>query len=111
MYPRSAPSLRLVGAAAPASLPKALVELGANSLPGARVAAEQELANSLPCGCCLTARIHLTQYFGSTLFLDDDPRQLQLAVPVAARRRWTTRLIAACIVLYGRERVALAQRS
>jgi hypothetical protein len=76
-----------------------------------RAEAERELARGPRCRCCVHARVHLTRYIGSTLFFDDNPEQLQLALPAADRERFTPRLIAACIVLFGRARVELHERS
>jgi hypothetical protein len=77
----------------------------------ARAEAEHQLARVTPCRCCVNPRVHLSRYIGSTLFLDDDPAELQQAIPPAERARWTVRLIAACIVLYGRARLDAFGRS
>jgi hypothetical protein len=90
---------------------KRLDALDARSPAEGRIDAERELARARPCGCCLTPRIHLTKWVGSTLFLDDDPAALLRAIPRGERASWTTRLVAACIVLYGRPRITLFGRS
>jgi hypothetical protein len=111
MHPRLVCSI-LVGGALPSRPPlKALATLGASSPSQARADAERELARARPCRCCLTPRIHLTKYVGSTLFLDDDPAELQRAIPRAEHSSWTQRLVAACIILYGRPRLTLFERS
>ena len=84
----------------------ALLALGAVT-PSDAVATAQHVMERAPrCGCCISHRVHLARYVGSTLFRDDDPRQLTEAVPRSERTGWTERLFAACIVLHGRERVA-----
>jgi hypothetical protein len=84
---------------------RAFHALGAASSAEAIRAARHVLDDAPGCGCCISHRVHLTRYVGSTLFLDDDPRQLAQAVPPRERTVWTERLFAACIVLYGRTRV------
>jgi hypothetical protein len=86
---------------------KACTLLGADTLAQARSEAERELARGPRCGCCLTPRIHLTRFVGSTLFLDDDPHALLAAIPLDQRGNFTPRLIAACIIVHGRAREAL----
>jgi hypothetical protein len=76
-----------------------------------RADAEREVSRAPRCSCCLTARVHLAKYIGSTLFLDDNPDQLQLALPIAERAQWTPRLLAAFILLSGRARVDLHPRT
>ncbi len=88
----------------------ALAALGTDDPRHARAAAERELARGPRCRCCVSPRVHLTRYVGSLLFLDDDPELLQRALPAADAARFTVRTIAACIVLYGRARVALHER-
>jgi hypothetical protein len=90
---------------------KALVALGAATPSEACRRAERELARAPRCGCCVSPRVHLTKYVGSTLFFDDDPASLRRALPQAERARWSDRLIAAFIMLYGRARVSLFERS
>ncbi len=72
-----------------------------------RAEAQRQLTSAPRCRCCVSARVHLARYVGSTLFFDDNPEQLQLALPASDRGWLTPRLIAACIALYGRERVSL----
>jgi hypothetical protein len=43
---------------------------------------------------------------GSTLFLDDDPESLANAFEAPDRDKFAARVLAACIVLLGREREA-----
>jgi hypothetical protein len=101
---------RAAAAARPAAT-RALATLDAATLLEAHAEAERQLARAPRCGCCLTPRVHLGRYVGSTLFLDDDPEMLRLALPPAERPRWSPRLLAACVVLYGRPRVELLPRS
>jgi hypothetical protein len=89
------------------ALPKALIVLGADTFSEAVASARREIDRGPFCRCCVSAHVHLTRFVGSTLFLDDDPRQLQLAIPPEERLKWTPRVLAACIVLYGRARVEL----
>jgi hypothetical protein len=86
-----------------------LSALGVATWPQARTQAQRELLRGPRCRCCVSARVHLGRFVGSTLFFDDDPEKLRLALPPA--ERLTTREIAACIVLYGRERVDLLPRT
>lgn len=111
MYPGPAFHAPFRPTATPPSTPKALLALGAASLLEARLAAARELERAPRCGCCVSPRIHLAQSVGSTLFFDDDPAELQRALPFADRARWTARLVAACIVRYGRARVDLYART
>ena len=90
---------------------KALAALDARTATEARAEAERELARARPCGCCVGPRAHLATHVGSILFLDDDPAELQRAIPRAEHAWWTRRLVAACIVLYGRPRLTLFARS
>jgi hypothetical protein len=47
---------------------------------------------------------HLFDRLGSTLFVDDDPEELVLAFEPDERDSLSTRTLAACVVLFGRER-------
>jgi hypothetical protein len=88
----------------------ATIQYEAAALPS-RGEAERELARAPYCGCCVSPRVHLAKFVGSTLFLDDKPSSLRSALPFAERARWSERLIGALIVLFGRPRVTLAGRS
>jgi hypothetical protein len=94
----------------PLLTPSTLAALGAATLTDARRTAKRELRLASPCGCCTSARAHLARYVGSTLFLDDRPDQLHQALPSEEREHFPLRLIAACIVLYGRARIAVPTR-
>ena len=83
----------------------ALDTLGAASWPEAREMAQRVLGRGPHCLCCVSARVHLARYVGSTLFFDDDPEELRQALPPG--EQLGAREIAACIVLHGRERVDL----
>jgi len=95
----------------PAPVSKAFAALDAADPAWARAEAERELARGPRCRCCTTALVHLGKYVGSILFLDDNPELLQRALPPDDRARFGVRAIAACIVLYGRARVELYERS
>jgi len=111
MHPRLVATLFDPSVIPPHPRSKALATLASRSPDEARLDAERELARAQPCGCCLTLRIHLTKYIGSTLFTDDDPAALQRAIPRHEHRRWTQRLLAACVVLWGRPRFTPFGRS
>jgi hypothetical protein len=101
------PALSFAPRQTPRSPSKACAALGADDAAEARLEAERELARGPRCRCCLTPRVHLSRFVGSTLFADDDPATLLQAIPRDAREQFDTRLIAACIVVYGRARVTL----
>src|SRR5689334_14650712 len=61
--------------------------------------------------CCGSALAHVYHRLGTTFFLDDDPEQLARAFPPAERQQFNPRLLAACIVLCGRRRVSVFDRS
>jgi hypothetical protein len=73
----------------------------------ARRDAERELQRAPRCNCCISPRVHLTTYIGSILFSDDTPATLRRALPAAERERWSERLLAAFILLFGRPRERL----
>lgn len=70
-------------------------------------ATPSELERAPRCGCCISPRVHLAKYVGSTLFSDDTPAALQRALPAAERARWSERLLGAFILLFGRPRERL----
>ncbi len=78
--------------------------LDAHSAAEALSAATRVLDMAPRCGCCISHRVHLARYVGSTFFVDDEPQKLARALPPRERTPWTERVIAACIVLYGRAR-------
>jgi hypothetical protein len=88
----------------PAAANKALRHFATHTIEDALGQAERELASARRCSCCANALAHLRDRLGSTLFLDDDPEQLASAFPPDERDRFTPRLLAACILLYGRPR-------
>jgi hypothetical protein len=59
------------------------------------------------CPRCRNLLAHRFERLGSALFRDEDPRSLARAFDSADRDGCTVRLLAACIVLFGRERVPL----
>jgi hypothetical protein len=75
---------------APSRHLKAVQALGAHNLFEARAIARRELEDESACSCCRSPRDHLARFVGSTLCL-----------------QWTPRILAACIVLYGQERIDL----
>jgi hypothetical protein len=87
---------------------KALEVLGVSSLGQARRRATQVLSDALRCPCCQGLLAHLFDRVGSTLFLDDDPSALACAFEPNERDDSAMRVLAACIVLSGRPRVAPA---
>jgi hypothetical protein len=92
---------------APSRHLKAVQALGAHNLFEARAIARRELEDESACSCCRSPRDHLARFVGSTLYFDDDPAHLRRAIPFEERLQWTPRILAACIVLYGRERIDL----
>ncbi|PTL84928.1 hypothetical protein [Vitiosangium sp. GDMCC 1.1324] len=98
-----------VRAGAPAdNMPRAVRLLGAGGLADARHRAEHVLESARRCTCCRELLAHMFDRLGSTLFLDDDPAALARAFEDAERDAFSVRVLAACIVLSGRERVAPA---
>ncbi|NTX05714.1 hypothetical protein [Myxococcus sp. CA040A] len=87
---------------------KAVRLLGVERLVEARVRAEHALDGARRCPCCRGLLEHVYDRLGSTLFLDDDPELLARAFDDDERDAFTARVLAACIVLSGRERVAVA---
>jgi hypothetical protein len=64
-------------------------------------------ARARACARCSSLLAHRFDRLGSTLFRDEDPRVLARAFDAADRDACTVRLLAACIVLFGRSRVKL----
>jgi hypothetical protein len=85
---------------------KAVRLLGARHLPEARHRAEHTLKGARRCACCASLLTHVFDRVGSTLFLDDDPETLAQALEESERDQFSPRVLAACIVLLGRARVA-----
>lgn len=88
---------------------KALRFLDAKTLSGARRHAGEVLSDALRCPCCQKLLGHVFDRLGSTLFLDDDPEQLQHAFENEERDLFAPRVLAACIVLSGRPRIDAAR--
>lgn len=84
---------------------EALRALGASTLREAQLRADRELQHARACPCCARLLAHLFERVGSTLYLDDDPRELARAFEAGERDGFAQRVLAACIVLFGRERV------
>jgi hypothetical protein len=84
---------------------KALHFLNSKTLGEARRRASQVLSDALRCPRCQKLLGHVFDRLGSTLFLDDDPRQLECAFDQGDRDEFSARVLAACIVLSGRARV------
>lgn len=76
----------------------------ARTLEQARGAALPLLGGPPACVCCPDVLGHVRCRIGSTLFLDDDPQQLWSMFPVLERERFSPELLAACILVVGRER-------
>jgi hypothetical protein len=91
---------------APAHLP-ALRYFDASTIEEAIPAARALHAASAECPRCRNLLAHRFDRIGSTLFHDDDPRELVRAFAWTDRDGCSVRLLAACIVLFGRERESL----
>ena len=65
-------------------------------------------ASAAHCPRCRALLEHRFERLGSQLFRDEDPRWLARAFAAADRDGCSVRLLAACIVLFGREREPLA---
>lgn len=87
---------------------KAVRMLGARGLEDARRQGARALEKAWRCTCCRGLLAHVFERVGSTLFLDDDPEVLAQAFDDSERDRFSARVLAACIVMVGRERVAAA---
>ena len=101
--------LRADAPAAMLSPVPALAYLDAMTLEEALPQARTIYANAERCSVCRSLLAHRFERLGSTLFRDEDPRMLARAFSAADRDGCTLRLLAACIVLFGRERVAVSQ--
>lgn len=86
---------------------KALRYFAGHSLTEAHQQAELELASARCCACCSSLLAHLRERLGSIIFLDDDPEELARAFSADERDEYTPRLLAACVLLYGRPRQSL----
>jgi hypothetical protein len=85
----------------------ALAYFEAASFDEAMASARALYRNAKRCRRCANLLGHRFERLGSHLFRDDDPRMLARAFDAADRDGCTVRLLAACIVLFGRERVRL----
>ncbi|WP_147450537.1 hypothetical protein [Corallococcus carmarthensis] len=85
---------------------KAVRALGAQGLADARRRGARALEEAWRCTCCRSLLAHVFERVGSTLFLDDDPDALARSFDDSERDRYSARVLAACIVMVGRERVA-----
>ncbi len=77
------------------------------SIHEAAAAARRFLASVTRCSRCLHVISLLHERLGSTLFRDDDPKILAGAFDARDRHECTLRLLAACIILFGRCRVGV----
>ncbi len=91
-------------ATAPRSTAPALRYFDAATIDEATPAARALYTSVEHCPRCHSLLAHRIERLGSTLFHDDDPRLLARAFDAADRDACTVRLLAACIVLFGRER-------
>jgi hypothetical protein len=85
--------------------PKALRYFHARTFSEAAGSARALLRSAEICPRCSRALAHLYDRLGSTLFRDDDPKALISAFDPEDRNPCTLRIVAACIVLNGRDRV------
>ena len=87
--------------------------VGSTSAAGSRAPreAERELLRAPRCACCVSPRVHLAKYIGSTLFSDDNPATLRRALPPPSVRAGATGCWLRSSSLFGRPRVALFARS
>jgi hypothetical protein len=92
---------------APRSPHPALQYFEASTFEEAAPAARALYASVDHCPRCHSLLAHRFERLGSTLFHDEDPRALARAFDAADRDGCTVRLLAACIVLFGRDRVSL----
>jgi hypothetical protein len=93
--------------AAPRSTAPALKYFAAATFEEAATAARALYASVEACPRCHNLLAHRFERLGSRLFRDDDPRMLARAFDAADRDGCTVRLLAACIVLFGRDRESL----
>jgi len=97
--------MRIPEAEPPESEQPAVQVLGANDLRRARALAQREFERASSCLSCSRMLADVFDRVGSTLFLDDSPKLLAEAFPPSERDGFTARVLAAYIVLFGRERV------
>lgn len=97
-------------AAAVAEVPPApaLAYFDARSFDDAAPLARALVAAARACPRCRNLLAHRFERLGSTLFRDEDPAQLLHAFDLDDRDGSSLRLLAACVVLYGRDRVAVS---
>jgi hypothetical protein len=93
--------------AAPYSNAPALRYFESASFEEATAPARALYASAEHCPRCRSLIAHRFERLGSSLFRDEDPRSLARAFSAADRDGCTVRLLAACIVLFGREREPL----
>jgi hypothetical protein len=84
--------------------PKAPRFFCANSFQEAQGPARAFLASVTFCARCARAYSRLHEALGTTLFRDDDPLALVWAFDAEDRNPCTAQVVAACIVLFGRDR-------
>ena len=92
---------------APASRAPALTWFDAATFSAALPKARATYAKAACCLRCRQLLAHRFDRLGSTLFRDDNTRALLEAFDTADRDQCSERLLAACIVLFGRDRVGL----
>jgi hypothetical protein len=85
----------------------ALAYFAGASFVEARPLARTIYQNASACPRCRRLLEHRFERLGSTLFRDEDPRALARAFDAADRDACTVRLLAACVVLFGRDREGL----
>ena len=85
----------------------ALTYFAAATFDEATRAARVVYLSARDCRRCQRVLAQRFDRLGSTLFRDDDPRKLAASFDRADRDACTVRLLAACIVLFGRDRETL----
>jgi hypothetical protein len=83
---------------------KALNALHVASMSEARRRADRVLTKARRCPCCSSLLSHVFDRVGSTLFIDDDPRALKSAFTPTECDSFSEQVLAALIVLQGRQR-------
>jgi len=87
---------------------KALRHFNATALAEALPAARELISGVVHCPRCSRVLSQRFDRLGSTLFYDDDPRKLIQAFDRLDHDACTLRLLAACIIVYGRDRMPVA---
>jgi hypothetical protein len=97
----------LVESLAPTPAVPALAYFDAGTFEEALPNARALYTNAERCARCRNLLAHRFDRLGSTLFHDEDPRVLARAFDAEDRDGCTVRLLAACVILFGRDRERL----